>query len=73
MKGLEAALLDAHAKGDAAALARLYAEAGRLREAAGDEDAACFYWTHAYVFALETNAPEAGELRARLKARGREA
>ena len=36
-------------------------------------DAACFFLTHAYVFALEAGASEAGVLHARLKAQGREA
>lgn len=69
---LEAALLAAHADGDQAALARLYAKAGDRAEAAGDLDAACFYLTHAYVFALATGAPGADALHARLKAHGRE-
>lgn len=69
---LDAALLAAHEAGDEAALARLYADAGDRAEAAGDGDAACFYLTHAYVFALATGAPQADALRARLKAHGRE-
>ena len=51
---------------------RLYAEAGDLAEAAGEIDAACFFLTHAYVFALATGAAEAGALHARLLAHGRE-
>jgi hypothetical protein len=35
-------------------------------------DAACFYLTHAYVFALSAGATEAGALHARLLAHGRE-
>jgi hypothetical protein len=70
MSGLDAALLAAHAAGDRAALIRLYAQAA---DAAGDAEAEGFYLTHAYVFALESGAPEAAALHARLKAEGREA
>jgi len=37
-----------------------------------DVDAACFYLTHAYVFALERGDKAADALRERLAARGRE-
>jgi hypothetical protein len=70
VKRLEAAILAAHAADDRRALARLYA---RAADRLNDLDAACFFLTHAYVFALETGAPEAGKLHARLKAHGREA
>jgi choline monooxygenase len=53
---LDAALLDAHARGDRAALIALYADAA---DAAMDPTARAFYLTHAYVFALE-----AGDARA---------
>ena len=69
---LGAALLRAHAAGDQRALVRLYTRAADRAEAAGETDAACFYLTHAYVFALATDAAEADVLHARLKARGRE-
>jgi len=69
---LDAAFLRAHEAGDAAALIALYTAAGDAREAAGDVDAACFYLTQAYVFALEAGAAEAGALNARLAAHGRE-
>ena len=70
MKRLEDAILSAHARDDRRALARLYAHAA---ESLNDLDAACFFLTHAYVFALESGAPEAGHLHARLVAHGREA
>lgn len=70
MTRLDAAILRAHAADDRRALARLYA---RAADGIDDLDAACFFLTHAYVFALETGAPEAGPLRARLVAAGREA
>jgi hypothetical protein len=69
---LDAALIAAHSAGDQAALVRLYAQAGDAAEAAGEIDAACFYLTHAYVFALASAAAEADALHARLLARGRE-
>ncbi len=69
MSALDDALLRAHADADNAALIRLYTQAA---DQAGDVDAACFYLTHAYVFALESGAPEAAALNARLADHGRE-
>ena len=69
MSALDSALLAAHETGDRAALVRLYTEAA---DQARDVDAACFYLTHAYVFALESGAPEAAALNARLADEGRE-
>lgn len=70
-ENLDAAMLKAHAARDADALVRLYTQAGDVFEAAGEIDAACFYLTHAFVFALEAGAPEAPGLNLRLAARGR--
>ncbi|MBT8455493.1 MAG: hypothetical protein KJO15_05270 [Alphaproteobacteria bacterium] len=69
---LETALLAAHARRDLSALAELYTQAADEKEAAQDIDAACFYLTHAYVFALDAGHPSAPALRARLVAYGRE-
>ncbi|MEL6475965.1 MAG: hypothetical protein AAFR17_01455 [Pseudomonadota bacterium] len=66
---LDAALLAAHAAGDKPALVELYR---RAADGSVSEDAACFYLTHAYVFALETDHPDADALHRRLKAAGRE-
>lgn len=66
---LDAALLAAHAAGDKRALVGLYAQAAA---GAASADAAGFYLTHAYVFALDSGHPDAGALHARLKADGRE-
>ncbi|MDU8942277.1 hypothetical protein [Ovoidimarina sediminis] len=66
---IEAGLLAAHGAGDGTALVGLYTEAA---EAAGDVDRACFFLTHAYIFALEAGDARAGALYARLKAEGRE-
>ncbi len=68
MTSLNDRLLAAHAKDDRATLIDLYTEAA---DAANDEDAACFYLTHAYVFALEKGDPAAKVLYRRLRAFGR--
>ena len=69
---LDAALLEAHAEGDAGRLALLYAQAADAEEAGGDIEAACFYLTHAYVFALEKGSAAAGALNRRLAKHGRD-
>ena len=69
---LDAALLAAHGDGDSAGLAVLYTTAADRAEQAGDVDAACFYLTHAYVFALEAGLAEAGALNRRLASFGRD-
>ena len=66
---LEARLLAAHAGDDRFALIRLYTQAADITN---DIDAACFFLTCAYIFALEAGATEAAVLHARLKAEGRE-
>lgn len=68
---LERDLLKAHDEGNRAALIHLYTQAAEERELAQDIDAACFYLTHAFVFALEAGAPEADMLNKRLFDRGR--
>lgn len=68
---LDRALLKAHEDTDHAELVRLYTLAGDTAEDAGDIDAACFYLTHAFVFALEAGLPDAKELNRRLAERGR--
>ncbi len=69
MKDLDAQMIAAHEAEDSAALIRLYTQAA---DQANDLTAACFYLTHAYVFALEAGASEAPTLHARLKAHDRE-
>ena len=66
--GIEMALLEAQ---DAPTLVRLYTLAANDAEAHQDIDAASFFMTHAFIFALEANLPEAQELNRRLAARGR--
>lgn len=68
---LDRLLLKAHEQDDHSALIHYYTMAADEREAAQDIDAACFYLTHAFVFALESGAPEADVLNARLVAHGR--
>jgi len=68
---LDAALLAAHDRHDLAELVRLYTLAGDTADRQGDEDAACFYLTQAFVFALESGAPEAASLNRRLAEKGR--
>ncbi len=65
-------LLAAHSANDAQRLVALYTNAADLREQAGDINAACFYLTHAFVFALEINAAERRDLQIRLWRHGRE-
>ncbi|HLS18600.1 MAG TPA: hypothetical protein VK090_02235 [Paracoccaceae bacterium] len=71
MDTLNDELLAAHARKDGEALARLYTQAANRHESAGEIDAACFFLTHAFVFALEAGAPEAQALNIRLASRGR--
>ena len=70
---LELAMLDAHEREDADALVSLYSKAGELKELAGNIDAACFYYTHAYVFALETGNAQSVTLLQKLVVHGRDA
>ena len=72
LKTLDADLLSAHERNDKSGLVALYKLAGETREREGDIDAACFYYTHAYVFALETGDREAGLLLGRLVRYGRD-
>ena len=69
MSDLDARLLVAHEANDRAALIALYQQAA---EQAQTVDAACFFLTQAYVFALEVNHPDTQAIRARLQAEGRE-
>ena len=69
---LDAQLIAAHQAGDLPRLVDLYARAGRLSEADGHIDAACFYVTQAYVFALQADDPRAPDLHAFLMSHGRE-
>jgi hypothetical protein len=61
---LDAQMIAAHE-----ALVRLYSQAA---DEANDVDASCFYLTHAYIFALDSGAPETDTLHGRLVAQGRD-
>ena len=69
MIALDAQLLAAHDTNDIAVLVDLYIQAA---DQSDDVDAACFYLTHAYVFALELGSYKTGNLRDRLVTHGRE-
>ena len=68
MTPLQDRLLAAHACDDRQTLVALYTEAA---DTAPDLDTACFFLTHAYIFALEAGNPAADQLSARLKVFGR--
>ncbi len=53
---LNTSILEAHGAGRLEKLAAGYAEGGALYERQGETDAACFFWTQAYVFALDAGA-----------------
>jgi hypothetical protein len=69
MTNLDTALLAAHETGDLDALVGLYHQAATEAPA---EDAAGFYLTHAYVFALEHGDRRAESIRAELIRLGRD-
>ncbi|MEM9145268.1 MAG: hypothetical protein AAGC57_03655 [Pseudomonadota bacterium] len=69
---VDAALIRAHAQGDQALLARLYAETAEAARRAGDTDREAFFLTHAYVFGLQSGAADTARMHARLIALGRE-
>ncbi len=71
-KALDQALLDAHERGDSAALIAIYTKAADQSETLGDVDEACFFLTQAYVFALESGSIEASKLNMRLAGHGRD-
>ena len=66
---LDAALIAAHEAGDAARIADLFADAGDRADALEE---ACFFWTQAYIWALDAGSPLAERMRSELVAHGRE-
>lgn len=68
---LEQNLLDAHRRNDIPVLIGGYTQAAEMLDEGGNTDAACFYFTQAYVLAVEVGSPEAGALDRRLIAHGR--
>lgn len=69
IEDLNLRMIDAHEARDLGALVHLYTQAA---DSVNDTNAACFYLTHAYVFALEAGATQAADLHARLRDHGRE-
>jgi len=69
---LHTQLLAAHGRGERPEMLRLYARAGDLAHADGQISPACFFWTQAYIFALELGDNRAEILRDRLREHGRE-
>ena len=69
---LDSAIRDAHGDGRPDILAARYADGGTLYEDQGETDAACFFWTQAYVFALDAGIDDLAEaMRAKLDMFGR--
>ena len=69
---LDAAIRAAHNAGQLATLAANYAEGGALYEGQGEIDAACFFWTQAYILALDSGRDSlALDMHAKLDACGR--
>ena len=68
---LDKRLLHAHERHDLPELVKLYSLAAEKADREKDDTAACFYLTHAFVFALESGAPEALHLNESLAERGR--
>jgi len=66
---LDAALIAAYTDQDNIEIARLYGAAG---DASVSVDEACFFWTQAYVFALEAGIDKAQDYRAKLVKHKRE-
>ena len=72
MNSLDQDLICAHQTGDTSKLVVLYQQAAEASFARNDHNAGCFYLTHAYIFALESNHPKASVIHAELVRHGRE-
>ena len=69
---LNATIEEAHGNRRLDKLAASYAEGGALYERQGETDAACFFWTQAYIFALDAGAAAlADAMREKLNSFGR--
>jgi hypothetical protein len=69
---LNESLITAHAANNKAQLVRLYRRAGDMMISEGNIDAASFYLTHAYIFALDVGDDAAPEIHKMLVGYGRE-
>lgn len=66
-------MLQAHEEEDLIALPGLYLQAAQLRESQNNIDAACFFYTHAYVYALDCGDRDlAAQAQAKLRTYGRD-
>ena len=70
-QALDADIVAAHGAGDPVRLARLYRKAADALDRQGEGEAACFFYTQAYVFALDGGLEDAADLATMLRARGR--
>ncbi|TCD15488.1 hypothetical protein E0D97_05375 [Oricola cellulosilytica] len=68
---MDSAIIAADAAGDPRALSVLYGKAALALEQKGDIESACFFYTHAFVFALEAGSEAAKTYRAALLRHGR--
>lgn len=68
---LDATILAAHDAGDGAELANAYGAAADAHAERGAIDVACFFYTQAYIFALENGMPQAERYAAVLRQNGR--
>lgn len=71
-ENLHQRLLKAQAEDDFAELIDLYEQAAQAAELYADMEAACFYRTHAFVFALQVGDLRADDLQYALFLQGRE-
>lgn len=71
-QALETKILHAHEVGDKAALIEGYGRAAMIAEGEGEIDAACFFATYAYIYALEAGHDDRAALHAFLIKYGRE-
>ncbi len=68
---LQQAILTAHAQNNTADLINHYTDAATLMENNSDIDAACFYLTQAYIYALDSGSEYTEDLHERLAKHGR--
>ena len=72
LEELEHKLQYAHERGDNLALVDLYTRLADIHESNREIDAACFFLTHAYVYALESASDAQASLLQRLRTYQRE-